>query len=254
MAYYFWDFILDYPVESTIVISFFALLYIGWVKKFWYLHKPSLYCTKMGEWRVRRFVGRIVEFETEDGKAKLTEKWKKAEEETIMIRIYIGGQPVRRLILNNKDIYSIRRVPKKLFKKEITMDRKHLVWISELTSYVLSDETNPIYIIKPHIFEKSMLKKIDNMDIKSSRGSKVSPPLVHSSYFNNHLPIPPDEYAEKDKSLQISPYAYSTKDGGSYGTYDDLMSEDDVDAEDDVDDNIEPEGKPRRARREDPNE
>jgi len=228
MAYYFWDFILDYPVESSIVIAFFSLLYIGWVKKFWYIHRPSLYSTKMGEWRVRRFIGRIVSFETEDGSKKLSMKWKDAQAEDIIIRIYISGQPVRRLILHNKDLYSIRRNPYKLFKREITMDKKHLIWRTDLTSYVLSDEQNQIYIIKPHIFEKSMLKKIDNMDIKSSRGSKVSPPLVHSSYFNNHLPIPPDEYVEKDKSLQISPYAYSTKDGGQYGTYDDIMNEEEV--------------------------
>jgi len=90
MAYYFWDAIADYPVESAIIITIGALIYIGWVKKFWYLHKPSIFCTKMGKWRVRRFNGRIVRFKTEHGKKMLTEKWKDFEDnKEIMLYIYI---------------------------------------------------------------------------------------------------------------------------------------------------------------------
>lgn len=234
---YFWDYIAYYPIESAVIISIFTIIYVGWVKKFWYLHKPSLYSTKMGEWRVRRFIGRIADFETEHGKKMLTEQWKdfKKDEEVIAI-IYISGQPLRRIKLINGDIWLVKRNPRKLFKKEITMNRKNLIWVQGENRYELSDETNPIYIIKPHIFEKSMLKKIDNMDIKSSRGSKVSPPLIHSGYFNNHLPIPPDEYEENDKSLQITPYAYSVKDSGSYGNYDKVMDDIDDDEDDAGDD------------------
>jgi len=106
------------------------------------------------------------------------------------------------------------------------MNRKNLIWNADKNYYEYSDDDNEIYLIKPHIFEKAMMKKIDNLDIKASRGSKTSPQLIHSGYFNNHLPIPPDEYHEKDKSMQITEYAYSTKDRGAYGKYDDLMGED----------------------------
>ncbi len=225
---YFWDYILAYPVESSLIISIGTLIYVGWIKKFWYIHRPSLYTTKMGEWRVRRFVGRIVSFETKNGEKMLTTRWKDFKDtEEVIIVIYISGQPLRRMRLVNGDIWSIQRKPNKLFKREITMNRKNILWIAEENLYVLSDVDNTMYILKPHIFEKALLKKIDNMDIKSSRGSKVSPPLIHSGYFNNHLPIPPDEYDEKDKSMQITEYAYSRKDSGKYGTYDSVMDRDD---------------------------
>lgn len=231
---YFWEYMAVYPVESAVIITVLTLFYVGWVKKFWYWHRPSLYCTKMGEWRVRRFNGRIVRFETEHGKKMLTEKWKKfSDKEVIKIYIYIQGQPIRPMKLVNGDIWSIRRNPYKCFKREITMNRKNLIWNKDKNYYEYSDDDNPIYILKPHIFEKAMMKKIDNMDIKSSRGSKVSPQLIHSGYFNNHLPIPPDEYEETDKSLQITPYAYSTRDEGSYGTYEDLMDDPVVQVEED---------------------
>ncbi|MCK4545402.1 hypothetical protein KAU43_07675 [candidate division WOR-3 bacterium] len=233
---YVWDYIAIYPVESAVIIGIIAFVYVGWLKKFWYIHKPSLYTTKMGEWRIKRFIGRIVEFETEQGSKIMTEQWAKLEKNTaVFVRIYISGQPIRRLKLVNSDIYSITRNPSKLFKKEITMNKKNMFWISEKNHYEFTDEENEIYIIKPIIFEKAMVKKIDNMDIKSTRGSKVSPALVHSGYFSNHLPIPPDEYEESDKSLQITPYAYQSKDSGSYGTYTDLL-EDYVKDEEDKDD------------------
>lgn len=230
---YFWEYMAIYPVESAVIITVLTMIYVGWVKKFWYWHRPSLYCTKMGEWRVRRFNGRIVRFKTKHGGKILTEKWKNYKDtEEIMIDIYIQGQPIRPMKLVNGDIWSVRRNPYKCFKREITMNRKHIIWNTDEYCYEYSDEENPIYILKPHIFEKALMKKIDNLDIKSSRGSKVSPQLIHSGYFNNHLPIPPDEYEEDDKLMQITPYAYSTKDIGGHGSYEDVMMEE-VQIEDD---------------------
>lgn len=226
---YFWEYFGLYPTESIIISSILILAYIGWIKKFWYLHKPSIYATNLGQIRVRRFVGRIAGYETVDGHDMLSLDWKSiAKEDTVIIKIYIRGQPIRRMRIIVGDIEMIYRVPAKLFKKEITIDKLNVVWNADDNLYDFTDDKTPIYIIKPHIFEKSMLKKIDNMDMKSSRGSKMSPPLIHSGYFNNHLPIPPDEYSEKDDLLSISEYAYSSKDKGGYGTYDDVIKDDEV--------------------------
>ena len=215
---YFWEYFAVYPLECAIIISIVVLVYVGWIKHFWYIHKPSLYTTKMGEWRVRRFVGRIVSFETDDGQRMLTEKYASTEKEghEIHIKIYIGGQPVRPMILDNKDIWSIRRIPKKLFKKEYTMNKKNVMWLSEENAYRLTDERVNIYLIKPEEFEKALIRKIDNMDLKSSRGSRVSPHLIWSGYWNNHLSIPEDAYEEDEKLSKITPYSYDRKDSGGY--------------------------------------
>ena len=134
-----------YPVESAVVISVLSLLYIGWVKKFWYLHKPSLYATRMGQWRVRRFIGRIVDFETENGKRLLSNEWKAInKDEVVMIRIYISNQPIRRMKLFVSDIWAVRRVPHKFFKREITMNKKNVFWNPKENCYELTDDRVPI--------------------------------------------------------------------------------------------------------------
>jgi len=224
---YFWDLMFMYPVESAVIISIISVIYIGWIKKFWYLHKPSLYLTRMGEWRVRRFVGRIVGFETEHGEKLLSNEWKSIKkDDSVIIRIYIGGQPIRCMKLDVADIWTVRRVPRKLFKREITMNKKNVFWNPAQNYYELTDENVPIYIIKPHIFEKVILRKVDNLDVKATRGSKVSPQLIHSGYFGNHLALPPDEYEENDDVVgDISEYAYSVVDRGSYGEYNSVMAD-----------------------------
>ena len=232
---YVWDYFAIYPVESAVIITIVAILYIGWIKKFWYVYKPSVFATKKGKWRIRRYIGRIVEFETENGNQILTKGWKELELKEVHLRIYIRGQPIRKMVIKNEDIYDVIRTPKKLFKKEIIIDKMNLVWVWEKNQYEFVDDNTPIYIIKPDVLEKSMLEQIDNMDQKSTRGSKLSPPLIHSGYFDNHLPIPSNEYEEVDKDLQITPYVYLQTDRGSYGTYDDLMSIDE-DEDDEIED------------------
>jgi len=230
---YFWDLIFMYPVESAIVISILSIIYVGWVKRFWYIHKPSLYLTRMGEWRVRRFIGRIVDFETENGKRILSDEWKAInKDDSVIIRIYINGQPIRRMKLQVKDIWLVRRAPRKLFKREITMNKKNVFWNPSKNYYELTDENVPIYIVKPHIFEKAILRKVDNLDVKATRGSKVAPQLIHSGYFGNHLALPPDEYEESEDVVgDISPYAYSVDDAGEYGEYESVMGDNGVEDE-----------------------
>lgn len=234
---YVWDYFAIYPVESAVIISMVAILYIGWIKRFWYVHKPSVFATKKGKWRIKRYIGRIVKFETENGNQILTKKWKDLETKEVIIKIYIRGQPIRKMAIRNEDIYAVIRTPKKLFKKEIIIDRANLIWNWEENRYEFTDDPTPIYIIKPDVLEKAMLKQIDNMDQKSTRGSKLSPPLIHSGYFDNHIPLPSNEYKETDKDLQITPYVYLKTDKGDYGTYDDLMSieYDENDKDDDQD-------------------
>ena len=236
MAVYFWDVMFAYPLESSIIISVVTLAYVGWLKKFWYLHRPSIYTAKIGEWRVRRYVGRIVSFETEKGMQKLTKKYAELNQEQVVVLIYISGQPIRRMILNNKNLYNVQRVPKKLFKKVYTFNKKNIKWASHLNAYVMTDKPIENYLLKPEIFEKAMMKKIDNIDIKASRGSRVAPQLIHSGYFNQHLPIPPDEYSEKDRQLEVTNYAYQRKDQGGYGAYDSVLQEEKDDDKKEKDD------------------
>lgn len=103
------------------------------------------------------------------------------------------------------------------------MNRKYLQWLYKINAYVLTDVSPKQYIIKPDVFEKYLNTVIDNLDIKSSKASRVAPEIIHSSYFQSHLSLPPNEYKEEvEASERITPYIYIKEDIGDYGDYGDL--------------------------------
>ena len=205
---YWWDYVALYPTETVILAVIIIGGYYGWLEitKFW--HQP-LYTTKFGEWRVLRYVGRLVELDDKSAfKGELSVN--KAHKGWIKIK----GQPKRRIILNNKDI--LERHPRK-----IIMNKRYLMWDTDKSAYVLTDKRIKGYLSNPQNIEKYLLTKIDNIDMKATRSARASPIVVHNSLLHQHVPLDSGMYTEKEEDMfsQFSDYIFDREEVGGYQTY-----------------------------------
>lgn len=205
-----------YPVETAIVITIILAGYFGYLElsKFW---NQPLYTTKYGEWRVLRYIGRLVELEDKNAfKSKISEN--KAHVGWIKIK----GQPKRKVILNNKDI--LERTSRK-----IVMNKKYFMWDISKSAYVLTDKRIKGYLANPQNIEKYMLTKIDNIDMKATRSARASPIIVHNSLLHQHVPLDSGMYTEKEDDAfnQYSDYIFDREEVGGYQTYEEYVDDSD---------------------------
>jgi len=213
---YWWDYVALYPTETVIVV----IIIIGGYYLYWELSKfwnQPLYTTKFGEWRVLRYIGRIVEMEDKNAfKSKISKN--KAHTGWIKIK----GQPKRKIILNNKDI--LERTSRK-----IVMNKKHLMWDTNLSAYVLTDKRIKGYLSNPQNIEKYMLTKIDNIDMKATRSARASPVVIHNSLLHQHIPLDSGMYTEKEDDAfnQYSDYIFDREEVGGYQTYEEYVDKSD---------------------------
>jgi len=211
-----WDNVAKYPEETIIAITVILIIYYGYLEISKYWHQP-LYTTKYGEWRVYRYIGRLIQLEDKNSfKGQLSEN--KAHVGYIKIR----GQPKRKIILNNKDI--LERTPNK-----IVMNKRYLMWDTKKSAYVLTDERIKGYLSNPQNIEKFLLTKIDNIDMKATRSARASPIVIHNSLLHQHVPLDSGMYTEKEEDTftEYSDYIFDREEVGGYQTYEEYIDESD---------------------------
>lgn len=214
MVAYWWDYIAMYPVETIVILT----IAIGGYALYWKLSEFwnfPVYTTKYGEWRVLRYIGRLVELED---KASFKKEISKNSEHIGYIKI--SGQPKRKVILNSKDILS--RSPNK-----IVMNKKYFMWDTNKSAYVFTDKRIKGYLSNPQNLERFMLTKIDNIDMKATRSARASPIIVHNSLLHQHVPLDSGMYTEKEDDMfnQYSDYIFDREEVGGYQTYEEHVDD-----------------------------
>lgn len=206
-----WDYLMLYPVESTMVIGGAIACYFGYIElsKFW--NKP-LFITKFGEWRVLRYVGRVVDMPNK----RIFRKDIKGEKYICWVKI--KGQPKRKIILESDDILETK-------PNRIVMDKKYMYWNTEDSAYLLSDVKPKTYRIDTLNMDRYMMKKIDKIDVKTTRSARASPVVVHNSLMEQHLSLESGVYKEEEEDAfdKSSKYIFDRESVGGYGTWQDLM-------------------------------
>lgn len=183
---YWWDYIAANPKESVIIIL--AGIGITWlyieVSKFWI--KP-LYTTSFGCWRVNRYLGRMYFKNKQDSRlfrkdstVKTTRGW-----------IRMPWQRKFPIILSNSDI--LHHLPNK-----IVMNKKYIYWSENDSAYHLTDKRPLGYMINPNNLERLALRKIDDIDTKSTRAARAAPQTVHQGLLQFSIPLTPGSYTETD--------------------------------------------------------
>lgn len=207
---YWWDYILMYPAETATTIALCVVGYFGYleISKFW--NKP-LYITNLGEWRILRYVGRILKMENK------RMFYKDTEVNEFRCIVKISGQKKRPMILESKDIIGIE-------PRRIVMGKKYIYWDSKKAAYVLSDLRPLGYMINPDNLERMALAKIDDIDTKSTRAARAAPQVVHAGLLQYSIPIDPSDYREDDTNSRLQVSSSQLFDRDLMGDYDTLDS------------------------------
>jgi hypothetical protein len=219
MTTFWWDYIAMYPKETAIIITVIIVGYLAYVElsKFW--NKP-LFITDYGRWRIYRYIGRITKMEGQKYFVAQSPKFRQdpnLENTDFCCKIKIRYQPTRDIILESKDIAEIT-------SRKIVLNKKYMLWNTEDRAYRLTNNIPRAYHLNPQNLERFMLYKIDTIDQRANKAAVASPPVIHHSLLQQHLPLEFGQYEESvdDRILDTPEYLFDTKDVGEYGTFNDL--------------------------------
>jgi hypothetical protein len=199
-----------YPKETAMVslmIVGLTLFYIE-ISKFWI--KP-LYTTCFGAWRVNRYLGRM--YFKSRGDARLFRK----DSSVKFVKGYIRMPWQRKfpIILKNEDILHH-------LSNKIVMNKKYIYWSENDNAYHLTDQRPFGYMIDPCNLERLALRKIDDIDTKSTRAARAAPQTVHQGLLQFSIPLTPGSYAEKDSIDKYGTNQKNLFDRESIGGYKEL--------------------------------
>ena len=203
-----WYYVEKYPFETAVFIVLCIVAYLGYIElsKFW--HKP-LYIYGKGNWRIKRYVGRVIKIK--DGRKFYA---KTSETKLFEAIIKISGQPRRKIILDREDLDSLK-------PNKIIMNKKYILWNQKENAYILTNIPVGSYLLDSENIMKLDYNMIDQIDQKATRSARASPKLIHTVFSMHNIPL--DDYEpEEDIVIRTGEDIYDIEKVGDYGSYLDL--------------------------------